>query len=235
MKSYYMMLVLLLCYGAGNSQKNKKDSIDGVAITKGTWFAGGAVSLGDRKAENEDQLLFYNVNQKKSNAEIRVDAGYIFRKNLGAGIGLLYGRNKEVNTQRSSDGTLTENNMAESYFAFRPFIKNYVPLGNSNRFYVVIPTELQIGFGSKVKEATTNAILTRTYTNSNYYGIALRPGLLMFIYKNFGFEVNVGAFGLNSKVEKSTVTNQPASKVVTHDLDLKINILNLSLGFTGYF
>jgi hypothetical protein len=220
---------------SGIAQNAASDSTEGVRMQKGVWFAGGTISLGSRKAENENQLFVYNVNQKKQTTEVRVDAGYLIRENVGIGLGALYGRIKEINTQKASDGTLTDNNIAESYYAFRPFVKNFIPLGKSHRFYVVIPTELQIGFGSTVKEATTNAVLTRTYTKSTYYGIAMRPGLLIFMYKNFGFEVNVGALGLNSRVDKGTVTGQPDSKVVTHDLDLKINILNLSLGFSGYF
>jgi hypothetical protein len=100
---------------------------------------------------------------------------------------------------------------------------------------VVIPTELQIGFGNKVTESVTDLVLTRTYTSTNYYGIAMRPGILAFIHRNFGFQVSVGAFGLSSSTEKSKTTNQPDSRVKTQDLDLKINLLSLSLGFTGYF
>lgn len=235
MKRQFLLIATLFIGITSIAQGTTSDSTDGVPMRNGTWFAGGTISLGSRKAENESQLFAYNVNQKKSTTEIRVDGGYLIKENLGIGLGALYGSTKEINTQKASDGTLTDNNIAENYYAFRPFVKNFIPLGKSHRFYVVIPTELQVGFGSTVKEATTNAILTRTYTKSTYYGIAMRPGLLIFIYKNFGFEVNVGALGLNSRVDKGTVTGQPASKVVTHDLDLKINILNLSLGFSGYF
>ena len=63
----------------------------------------------------------------------------------------------------------------------------------------------------------------------------MRPGLLAFIVENFGFEVNVGAFGLSSSVEKIKTTDQPDTRVVSNDLDLKISLLQLSLGFCVYF
>jgi hypothetical protein len=146
-----------------------------------------------------------------------------------------YGRNQENNIAVSSDGIKTYNDIAGSRMAFRPFIKNFIPLGKSDRFYVVIPTELQIGYGSSVKESTTDGVLTRSFTESNFYGIAMRPGMLAFIYKNFGFEVNVGAFGFSTRTDRTTVSGGPDGRVNTNDLDLKINILNLSLGFSGYF
>jgi hypothetical protein len=220
---------------AGAQHTKKKDYSDGVPIEKGLWFTSGTLSLGERNAENENQLFVYNVYQKKSDFEIRLDAGHVIRENLAVGLGFLYGNNKEDNLQQSSDGVLTANNVAGNYFAFRPFVKNFIPLGKTHRFYVVIPTELQIGFGNSVKESVTDNVLTRNYTTTQYYGLAMRPGLLVFIYKNFGFEVNVNAFGLGKRIEETETTNQPNAKVITNDLDLKINVLNLSLGFSGYF
>jgi hypothetical protein len=217
------------------AQKTSTTLPAGVSMEKGTWFAGGTVSAGNRSAENENQLFSFVVNQEKRDAEFRVDGGYLFKKNLAAGMGLLYGRTKEDITTKSTDGIMTDKKVAGDYYAFRPFIKNFLPLGKSNQFYVVIPTELQLGFGNKVTESVTDNVLTRTYTSSTYYGLAMRPGILAFIHKNFGFEVNVGAFGLSSSREKSTTTNQPDTRVKTNDLDLKINLLSLSLGFTGYF
>lgn len=207
----------------------------GVPMVKGTWFAGGTVSAGNRSAENENQLFAYVVNQEKWNVEFRIDGGYLYKKNLAVGMGLLYGRTKEDITSKNTDGIFTHKKVAGEYYAFRPFIKNFVPLGQSNQFYVVIPTELQLGFGNKLTESVTDNVLTRTYTNSTYYGLAMRPGILVFIQHNFGFEVNVGAFGISNSSEKSTTTNQPDTRVKTNDLDLKINILSLSLGFTAYF
>ncbi len=239
MKLYYqrwmVAIVCLLFSQATFSQYTNKPVKTGVEMKKGTWFAGGTLSTGNRQAENENQLFALMINQKKNDFEVRVEGGYMFKENLAAGLGLLYGRTMEESLQQNSDGVLTDVQIAGDYYAFRPFVKNFIPLGQTHRFYVVIPTELQIGFGNKVKESTTDAILTRTYTKSNFYGIALRPGMLVFLHKNFGFEVNVGAFGLNTSSEKSSTTNQPDSRVRTRDLDLKINILNLSLGFSGYF
>lgn len=217
------------------SQYTKQPVKTGVEMRKGTWFAGGTLSTGNRQAENETQLFAFMINQDKSDFEVRAEGGYLFKENLAAGLGLLYGQTREESLQQNSDGVLTDVQVAGDYYAFRPFVKNFIPLGQSHRFYVVIPTELQIGFGNKVKESTTDAVLTRTFTKSTFYGIALRPGMLIFLHKNFGFEVNVGAFGLSTALDKSSTTNQPDSRVRTRDLDLKINILNLSLGFSGYF
>jgi hypothetical protein len=62
----------------------------------------------------------------------------------------------------------------------------------------------------------------------------MRPGMLVFVHKQFGFQVNVGAFGLSSSVKRGSSSGRPDSKVVTNDLNLRINLLQLALGFTAY-
>lgn len=218
-----------------HAQKKPSKYPNGVPISKGTMFSSLTFSAGSREAENESQLLYYVVDQDRSSLEIRLDPGYVIKENLAVGMGLLYGYNKEKRLQRNSDGTLTDFQSYQRNFALRPYVKNFIPLGNSHKFYVVIPTELQFGNGSRVQESTTNGLLTRTYSSTFYYGLEMRPGLLAFIVENFGFEVNVGAFGLSSSIEKIKKTNEPDGQVKNNDLSLRINLLQLSFGFAAYF
>lgn len=230
-----LTLTLLLACNTGLAQKKQSKYPNGVEIKKGTKFASLTFSLSSRDGENDSQLFSYYVEQQKKSMQVRLDPGYVIKDNLAVGMGFLYGFKKDHNVAKASDGTLTENNSLEREFAFRPYIKNFIPLGNKHRFYVIIPTELQFGYGNKLTESVTNDVLKRTYSKAYYYGLEMRPGLLAFIIENFGFEVNVGAFGLSSSVEKVTVTDQPDARVKNNDLSLKINLLQLSLGFAVYF
>lgn len=235
-KRWKLVLIPLLIPFMVSAQMLKPNKYhDGVAMDKGMKFASLTLSASSKDAENENTLLVYYINQKKSGLTVRFDGGYMFKQNLAAGAGFLYSYRKDDNTQKASDGTITDSRTYAREFAFRPFVKSFIPLGQSKKFYVVIPTELQIGYGSKVKEDLTNGILTRTYSETNYYGLQMRPGLLAFIVNNFGFEMNVGAFGLSSSKEKIKTTNQPDGEVKTNDLSLRIDILQLSLGFSLYF
>lgn len=215
------------------SQSTTSNSSD-IPIKKGMWFSSLSLSASSKQAENERQLFATYLNESRSSFLIRLDPGYVIKDNLGIGLGLLYGSTEDISTQQASDGVISDVKLAERRMAFRPYIKNFIPLGTSNRFYIIIPTELQIGYGSQLKEVTTNQVLTRTHSNTIYYGLEMRPGMLVFVHKNFGFEVNVGAFGLSNSVSRGTATNLPDSKVVNNDLSLKINLLELALGFSIY-
>ena len=230
-----LLPAFLLAAFCATAQKKEPKYKDGVAMEKGIKFGSLNLSTSARNAENESSLFAYYIEQQKSSLTVRFEGGYVIRENLALGAGFLYGFKKDYNTQKASDGTITDYKSYERDFAFRPFVKNFIPLGNGHRFYVVIPTELQIGYGSRVTESVTNDVLTRTFTSTNYLGIQMRPGLLAFIYENFGFEVNVGAFGLSSSRSKTSTTGQPDGQVKENDLSLRIDVLQLSLGFSLYF
>lgn len=229
------LMVWALCSLTAIAQKKPSKHSEGVEMKKGVWFTSLSFSTAGKTATNESTPFSFIVEQDKRSLEVRADAGYLIKQNLAVGSGFLYAFRRDENIQKASDGTLTENKSMGRDFAFRPFVKNFLPIGNSRKFYIVIPTELQIGYGSRVLESTTNGVLTRTYTKANFYGLEMRPGLLAFIVDNFGFEVNVGAFGLSSKREKTSTTGQPDGEVRSTDLDLRINLLQLSFGFTAYF
>jgi len=230
-----LFISLLLLGNTLHAQKKNSKYPDGVEINKGMFFTTLSFSMSARDAENEQQLLNYYIEQKRSGLQVRLDPGYIIKKNLGVGVGFMYGYSKNYNTQKGTDGSIIDNKTYARNFNIRPFVKNFLPIGKSKKFYIIIPTELQFGYGTEIKESVSNGQLTRTYNTKYSYGIEMRPGLLAFIVENFGFEVNVGAFGLSSSVEKITTTGQPDTKVVSNDLDLKINLLQLSLGFCVYF
>lgn len=229
-----LTLVVSISLIFGVMAQGKKDYSNGVPITKGTWFSSLSLSANSRTGENDRQLFATFVEQQRNGLNVRLDPGYVVKDNLGVGIGLLYGSKKDESIQLSSDGIISEVNSAERRFEIRPYIKNFIPLGTSNRFYIIIPTELQIGFGDGIKETITNGVLTREFTEGLYYGLEMRPGMLVFIHENFGFEVNVGALGISRTIITGETTGLPDSKVNTGDLNLRINLLELSLGFCIY-
>lgn len=214
---------------------SKEEKPDGLVIEKGLRFNILTFSLSSRNAVNDKNIFVNYIDQKKNSWSVRADGGYIIKKNLGVGLGLAYGQSKDNNLIKGTDGALTENKSFSNNYGVRPFIKNFIPLDRKNRFYIVNQTEIQLSFDRSVKESTVNEILTRTYTTKDTYGVGLRPGLMVFIVKNFAFETTVDIFGINTAVERSRSTGMPDSKVTTTDMNFKVNILKIGFGFSTYF
>ncbi|WP_316752836.1 hypothetical protein [Pedobacter gandavensis] len=207
----------------------------GLIIEKGLKFNILTFSLSSRNAQNDNNIFVNYLDQKKSSWSVRADGGYIIKKNLGVGLGLSYGQSKENNLIKNGDGNLTSNQSFSNNYGVRPFIKNFIPLDNKNRFYIVNQTEIQLLFDRSIKESVVDEILTRTYTSKDTYGVGLRPGLMVFIVKNFAFETTVDIFGINTSIERGHTTGKPDSRVTTTDMNFKVNILKIGFGFSTYF
>ncbi|MEN9570481.1 MAG: hypothetical protein RL172_1712 [Bacteroidota bacterium] len=233
--AYCILLTVFLSAAAFAQQNNTDAASDGVAMDKGTWFSTLTFSLSTRRAENDNTIFVNYVSQKRNSWSVRGDGGFIFKKNVGVGMGFSYGQTRENNVVTASDGASTSNQLYSNNFTARPFVKNFIPLGEKNRLYIINQTEIQLSFEHSIRESVSNDILTRKYSNKQTYGIGFRPGLLLFIQKNFAFETTVDVFGLQRSIEKTTTTGQPDSKVVKSDADLKIDILKLAFGFSLYF
>ncbi|MCX2453737.1 hypothetical protein OQX61_20875 [Pedobacter sp. PLR] len=213
----------------------KEEKPDGLIIEKGLRFNILTFSLSSRNAVNDNNLFVNYLDQKKNSWSVRADGGYIIKKNLGVGLGLSYGQSKDNNLIKNSDGNLTSNKSFSNNYGVRPFIKNFIPLDRKNRFYIVNQTEIQLLFDRSIKESVVDEILTRTYTSKDTYGVGLRPGLMIFIVKNFAFETTVDIFGINTTIERGHATGKPDSRVTTTDMNFKINILKIGFGFSTYF
>lgn len=231
----FFFLLIISDLSFGQEQGQASENQDGIVIDKGLRFSILTFSLSSRNAVNDNGFLINYVDQKKNSWDIRADAGYIFKKNLGAGLGLSYGQAKDNNTVKRSDGNLAFNRSYSTDYGVRPYIKNFIPLDRKNRFYIINQTELQLVFDRTVKENTVDEILTRTYSSKDTYGIGLRPGLMIFIVKNFAFETTVDIFGVKRTVETNKTSGLPDSRVSTTDLDFKVNVLRLAFGFSTYF
>lgn len=84
--------ILLLLSGLLNAtslsaQENEppKERIDGIKMSKGLKFAILTFSVSSRDAVNDNNFLVNYVDQKKSSWDVRVDGGYIIKKDLGLG------------------------------------------------------------------------------------------------------------------------------------------------------
>jgi hypothetical protein len=223
-----------------NAQKIKsvEDSIKlkkAVSLEKGTRFATLTFSFSTRNANNNETLLTSVINQNRHAFDIEAGGGYFFKKYLAAGMIAGYNEVKNQRLLLNSDGSETQNNAFESGFTLAPFLDYYIPIDSKQRFYIFSRVELKYRHNSGVVESTTSNVLTRTFTESNGLGIGLVPGIMVFVVDRFAVSTSVGILGFNYNNSITRQTDRPEGRVTTTDFDLRINILQLNLGFAVYF
>lgn len=203
-------------------------------LNKGNAFIGGTLSLNSKEISNKNALIL-NIDDENSNSiAFGVDGGYAIKDNLFIGLGAEYGQSVKKGHYTESD-IQQYNQVFTNKMEFRPFIKNYVPLGSSRRFNIINQTELSFSLQQSIKESLVDDEITRTLSRTYVAGIGIRPGISVFVIDNFAIETTVNVAGIKYTYQKSETTNQTPTIVKQGLIDLKIDIIQLNLGFFVYF
>jgi hypothetical protein len=241
MKHLIILSVMLLIASAGNaySQNTNKDRQEGndvlINLDKGDLMFGGTVGLNLRSMGNTDQLIRIVDIEDQLAFNIRIDGAYAVKDEVFLGLGINYGQ-----TNRTGDYINPDNGELSniSYFAYsvslKPFVKNHLPLDRIGRFCLVNITEFMVQVDQSIAETTTNNLVTRDLSVSQEYGIGVRPGLMVFMVKNFAVEATVNLAGVTYQHSRISSTGQPDEIVSKAGIDLKIDLLQLNLGFLIY-
>jgi hypothetical protein len=207
-----------------------------VRLDKGDFLLGGTLGLDLKAAENENQLLRTAINENSDKLNLRLDGAYALKDDWFVGLGFLWGvTNREGDYEDPNTGDISNIRFHSTSYSLRPFIKNHLPLNPNRRFNLVVQTELGVAIDQSIEESTANKIVTRKLTKEWGMGLGVRPGLLAFIMKNFAVEASVNIAGIGFSVTEINQTNEPDVNIRSADLDLKIDLLQLNLGFIAYF
>lgn len=98
-------------------------------------------------------------------------------------------------------------------------------------------TYFEFKYGSSVRQVETPSDINRVTSISYDFTLGLQPGIAAFINEGLSVEVGTSLLGLNSSVTESVTngdTNNP-SRIVSNNVDFKINLLTLFVGVTFYF
>jgi hypothetical protein len=241
MKHLLILSVILLFAYAGSvySQNPNKDRQEGndvlINLDKGDLMFGGTIGLNLRSMGNTDQLIRIVDIEDQLAFNIRIDGAYAVKDEVFLGLGINYGQTNRTGDYVNPDnGELSNINYFAYSVSLKPFVKNHLPLDRIGRFCLVNITELMVQVDQSIAETTTNNIITRDLSVSQEYGIGVRPGLMVFMVKNFAVEATVNLAGVTYQHSRISSTGQPDEIVSKAGIDLKIDLLQLNLGFLIY-
>lgn len=239
MRSFSLLLFIILASFQSFSQEDSTKRFRGaeidVRLDKGDIMLGGTLGLDLRSAENENQLLRTAVTENKDVFSFRLDGAYALKDDWFVGMGFVWGvTNREGDYIDPNTGDLSSVQFHSTRYSVRPFIKNHLPLDQNRRFNLVVQTEMGFSINQSIEESVTNEVVTRTLEREWGMGLGVRPGLLAFVMKNFAVEASVNIAGIGFTVLEVNKTDEPDVNVRSAELDLKIDLLQLNLGFITY-
>lgn len=236
--SIYLHLILFLLCGIavyGQEQESKQSVGNFTPLEKGFAFIGLTGGASKRTSANEDILITKIIDRQKDGFYVQANGGYFLSKTFAVGANMKYDWGNLDQQLEDTDGVITTVKEAKSSLGGGFFIKNYIPITPNGRFNLFNVVGLGISVENKVSEQTTNAILSRYFTKTNTYNLAINPGIQVFIIKGFATEVGVNLAGLTHTEKRTTLNQEERTKIINSELDLKLNILSLNISFFYFF
>jgi len=233
MKPIIPALLLVIHLSGISAQETGPD--DDFLVTKGRIFTTLTFSLDQRKAENEDQLLRYVIDQNRVDYRVVGSAGYAILDNLTLGLGMGFGKQRQDITYEDDSGQEITSSRLQQGLSIVPTMRAYVPLGNG-RLQILVQTELGLTFGESLERVFYTNDVDKIEGKFFEGRLGVSPGALLFFDRNWAFEITVGLAGLSTRVEEE-VTNDNESnrtRIVQTGIDLQINLLRLNLGVAYY-
>ena len=234
-KIRYSILCLICLLNSFAESKAQTEQKVNQLLDKGVVFFGlsGGASL--RESENENSLIVTIAEQDKKGFNVSIAGGYMLKQDFAAGGALRYDQSRINKTTIDGDGIETDMKEAGSIMTASGYIKNFIPLTSNRRINLYNITGIAWSVDRNTIESTSQDILTRTYTNKNTLQLGISPGIQVFVLKGFATEVGVNVAGLTASRKEVSVNGVPDSSVDTFDVDLKIDVLSLSISFYYYF
>ena len=236
----FLTLTLTLIFSSedlhAQQYKGKKD------IEKGSQMAGGTLNFGAENNKNEE-VLRGNKDLESYTVGIRPYYGYFIGKNLLVGFFLEYEFSKSNEVTRWEDGLITPTERFESVkenshgFIVGPRLRYYIPMGKSGRFSLYLETNLGVGYSNGNIEIRNSEGEFREIPSEAFrLELNFRPGVSVFVYRNFALELSMGALGFAAQTEKiGEGESATTKKSADFDLIIDVDLAKVGIGLVGYF
>ena len=224
-----LMMILI------SSHSYAQEAHDEYLMSKGRMFSTLTFSMDQRKAENEDQLIRFVVDQNRFNYRIVGSGGIAVMDNLTLGLGVGYGRQREdITFLDENDEEITTKRIQQG-LALVPTMRTYVPLGKG-RLQILVQTELNLTIGESLQRNYYTNDVDKIRSDFFESQLGVSPGAILFFNRNWAFETTVGLAGISLRYEEEITNNDTGNsqKVLQSGVDLQLNLLQLNLGVAYY-
>lgn len=241
-KKIIFAILAFLCAGVGLSPAEEFDRgiVLNTFVPKGQWVVGNSISYSEYSNNNYQFVIIENIDGIGYNFKISPMVCYIVKDNLGVGGRFAYERSltklNSASIQIGDDFNLDVNNvysLSHSYSGMA-IMRNYISIGNSNRFGLFNELQLNLGGGESKMVNGEGDALTGTFERAFNLKIGIAPGLMAFINDYMAIEVNVGVLGFNYSHVKQTTDQIYTGKRSQNMANFKVNIFSLGLGIAFY-
>ena len=238
-----LMAATALLMGAGSisAQEHFSRNLEQrTFVPKGQWVTGMSVSFSQSKQDNYQFLVIEGLNGDTYSFKASPMVCYIFKNDLGVGGKISYQRNRikldNADIVVGEDTSFSNENLysISQGFSGMGIFRNYMNLGRSKRFGIYNEVQLKFGYTESKISNGTGTDFTGTFARTYDVGLAVAPGMIVFLNNYTAIELNVGILGFNYGYTKQITDQVKVSKLHTKTANLQLNLFSISFGVAFY-
>ncbi len=241
LKYLLISLTAIFAVAGANAQEPFKRGLEQVSfVPKGQWITGLNVSYSQSHQNNYQFLIIENLSGDTYSFKVSPMLMFAFRSNLAAGGRFGYSRSKtKIDKTSFVLGSDTSYDLDHLYSINQQFFgtaafRNYISLGNSQRFGFFNEVQLQVGGGESKLVSGSGESLTGTFERNVSVDVGLTPGVIMFLNNYSAIEVSIGVLGFSYNKTNSTTDQIYLADRYSKSANFKINLFSVSFGVAFY-
>lgn len=213
-------------------------------LEKGASFVSFNLGVGSFKLDNKWIEPLVKIDDTHyTQMFVKASGGYFVANNTALALKLSYGfydnrikLNSDILQLLINSKTYETFNIGKDY-AISAVVRNYVPIGFEQRFFIVTETALGYKYAESVQrnrydEPTRNS---RIKTHSNMAFLGVSPGVSYFMTKGFAFEFMLSPIQIYYKSSRSVSDKIPNGGSNNYGLSFAFTPFNIQLGMSYYF
>lgn len=203
MKKILFSVALLFAFSVAFSQ-----------VEKGTVLLGGSVGF---NTNHYNSGKYYNEDQ--TSYDLSPAVGYFFTDHFAAGLELNYNHRK-YNYESSDPANIYGYSDKTNGYGVGPFVRYYKSLSDKVALF---------GHGSFIYNGYQTKRVFDSSTNNNFtlnnsgFNASLRPGIVFFPAKKFGFQLTAGSIGYSTSKNNYDLDNYDDTKTSNFNINLGIS------------
>lgn len=209
-------------------------------VPKGQWIGGLSVNYSQSDMDNYQFLVFEGLDGDTHSFKIQPTLLYTVKDDLALGGKVSYTRSRtrldEAELVLGNDSNYDNENYyyISQGFTLMGVMRNYINLGHQKRFGLYTEAQLELGYTESKISNGSGTDFTGTFSRTYDVGVALAPGILMFLNNYSALEVNVGVVGLSYGYTKQVTDQVKVAHIHSKSANLQLNLLSISFGVAFY-
>ena len=205
------------------------------SLSKGNFILSLGTNLNTYVSKNEDQLVYYVLDEKNTRFNIKLGFGYYIKDSNPVGAGFRYYYDKSSITYENAVGDTINYNERTNEYVTNLFYGITKSLFNSKRVFIISDPSLFFSIGNTKSDRTFDNVTEYSRSDTYSISVGLNVGVMVFLAPKMSAQASVGPVGVGYQWENFYLDDKPNGSNANFFIKMTPNILNFEFAISRYF